>query len=227
MKITVIIQDASIEDRITLRKLGTHFVSKGELKVTKIDNLNQVWDFPLAGAHSLVLCLTEGKAIKEDIENFKDIKKEKIPEVAPTLVTESDEPTENIQQSRPLHWKTRKIRGAENQPDLFTPVKTTREDVEDFINHWHSKMWLPRIRCTPRQAKKVHEALRRPFFRDNYKECLIQYSKSTFLQGGDGKGFKFTLDWFLEQDNFDKIIEGKYDNRKPTQNEKRYDTESI
>lgn len=96
------------------------------------------------------------------------------------------------------------------QSNLFESPKTMREEVDEFIHFWKTQFWLPKLMGTDRQAKVIRKAMERPMFRDNYREALGEYAKSKFLRGVDTKNFKFTFDWFMEDDNFDKVLEGKY-----------------
>lgn len=47
----------------------------------------------------------------------------------------------------------------------------------------------------------------------NFERVFTRAQKSDFLTGRDGKGGGFGIDWVLEPNNRQKIIEGNYDNR--------------
>lgn len=83
-----------------------------------------------------------------------------------------------------------------------------REEIQQFIDHWNAKIWLPKIQTTPRQAKIIRLAFDRPFFRAHWKETFPLLARSVWLRTKMRPAF--TLDWYLESDNFDKILEGKY-----------------
>lgn len=97
---------------------------------------------------------------------------------------------------------------ADSGPDLFDSKPTYRDDVQDFIAEWNSKIWLPKIIVTDRQCKIIRNALRRPFFNTNWRESFKIMARCKWLVFQ--KRPKLCLDWYLEDDNFDKIIEGKY-----------------
>lgn len=92
--------------------------------------------------------------------------------------------------------------------DLFRMDTSMRDDVKSFIEKWNSYIWLPKIVGSDRQAKMIREAMRRPFFARNWMASFEIMARSRWLI------FKMRpplrLDWYLEQDNFDKIIEGAY-----------------
>lgn len=174
--------------------------------------------------------IVKGKDIRKTITSFVN-EDDPFPEVeASTETVEQDEKVTDLIPSRhsgsdsdPFPQGGEKLK----QSDLFgKPGKSMRVDVMTFIGYWHSKFWLPKMRCTDRQCSEIHKALQRPMFAENYKECLDEILKSKFLKGGAGRGFKFSLDWFLVPDNFDKMLEGKYRDKEKNQ-ATDYDRDTI
>lgn len=51
------------------------------------------------------------------------------------------------------------------------------------------------------------------FGKDAFAEMIRKASKSNFLKGDGKKGFVAKFDWMIRPTNFQKIIEGNYDNR--------------
>lgn len=96
----------------------------------------------------------------------------------------------------------------DQQTDLFAPFVSYREEVEEFINLWNTHIWLPKITGTDRQSAAIRGAMERPFFRKNWRQSFPYMAKSTFLFKKMRPAFR--IDWFLEPDNFDKILEGFY-----------------
>lgn len=84
-------------------------------------------------------------------------------------------------------------------------------EADEFIDYWNERIWLPKIRGTDRQKKLVTLALTRPFFRENWKEGILMVGKSKWLR--DKMRPAFSLEFFLDPDSFDKIVEGKYVDR--------------
>lgn len=101
--------------------------------------------------------------------------------------------------------------------DLFSELpKSLRADVQEFLEFWNSKLYIPKIRGTPRQVRLIGERCRSPYFLKNYQEAVELVGKSKFLRGS--KGFQISLDWFLIPDNFDKLLEGKYSDKQQKEN---------
>ena len=48
---------------------------------------------------------------------------------------------------------------------------------------------------------------------DTFKEVFTKAQNSRFLTGNNDRGFKADFDWLLNQSNFYKTLEGKYDNK--------------
>jgi len=50
-------------------------------------------------------------------------------------------------------------------------------------------------------------------------EAIENVRTSDFLQGKNNKGWRITFDWFVLPSNFPKVLEGNYNNKKPTCND--------
>jgi hypothetical protein len=88
------------------------------------------------------------------------------------------------------------------------PGKHLQLEVQEFIETWNNRIWLPKIRGTDRQYRLITQFMKRPFARDNWRESISIMAKSTWLR--EKMRPRLSIDWYLEPDNFDKIIEGKY-----------------
>ena len=51
------------------------------------------------------------------------------------------------------------------------------------------------------------------FGKDAFAEMIRKACKSDFLKGGGNKGFVANFDWMIRPSNFQKILEGNYDNK--------------
>jgi len=106
-------------------------------------------------------------------------------------------------------YKGKNKKTDEAQTDFFEQeVFGLREEIQQFIDSWNSKIWLPKIQGTPRQATLIRRAFDRPFFRARWKDTFPLMAKSIWLRTKMRP--RLSLDWYLESDNFDKIIEGFY-----------------
>lgn len=113
-----------------------------------------------------------------------------------------------------MEIKPNRYRKNSNQPDLFESqsLNTLRPDVEKFLEYWQSKKWLPKLYGTDRQASLIRDAMRRTFFRVHWQDALDILLQCSFLLFK--KKPPFSLDWFVQDDNFDKVMEGKFLNDK-------------
>jgi hypothetical protein len=89
--------------------------------------------------------------------------------------------------------------------DFFDNTHSYNGEVKEFIDTWNSHIWLPKVNGSDRQAKLVREALRRPFFKKNWRESFGILAKSPYLLRK-----RFRMESFLEPDFFDKIVDGLY-----------------
>ena len=95
-----------------------------------------------------------------------------------------------------------------NQQDLFDSTPSYSQDVKEFFETWNSYIWLPKLRCSDLQAHAIREAMMRPFFKNHWRESFSIMSKSSWIRTKMRP--KFSLGWFLVNDNFDKIVDGNY-----------------
>ena len=89
--------------------------------------------------------------------------------------------------------------------------------VSSFSNICGDKLKVPReVRPTHRTAirarKKDLEKIGM-----SWEQFFRKVRCSSFLTGGGDRGWTATFDWILKSENFEKIIEGQYDNRKRKQ----------
>jgi hypothetical protein len=99
-------------------------------------------------------------------------------------------------------------RNHSDQPDLFDSTPSYRCEVEEFIEKWNSHIWLPKMQATPAQAKIVRNAMSRPYFKANWRKSFSVLAKSSFVWGKMRP--RLNVGWYLEPENFDKLMEGKY-----------------
>lgn len=88
-----------------------------------------------------------------------------------------------------------------------------KEAVMELVDLWNSTT-LPK--CVDVNLKRVIAAktrLSEKFFGDNWKIAIEKLRVSRFCNGGNDRGWRADIDWFLKPDSISKIIEGKYDNK--------------
>ena len=77
--------------------------------------------------------------------------------------------------------------------------------------------------------KKMLSARIKQYGADEVIKAISNIRNSDFLQGGSRSGFVINFDWFLRPNNFPKVLEGNYDNKKSkvSVQPKKYDTENF
>src|SRR6516225_305601 len=91
---------------------------------------------------------------------------------------------------------------------MFDTTPSYNGELLDFTTKWNEHIWLPKIKGTDRQLKLIKAAMQRQYFKEHWRESFGIIAKSPFLLKYIGKWFN--LEWYLEPDNFDKILEEKY-----------------
>lgn len=83
----------------------------------------------------------------------------------------------------------------------------------DFFNEETQGVFGRVMYPISKQRKDCIRARINEFGKDAFVEMIRKASKSSFLKGDGNKGFVAKFDWMIRPTNFQKIIEGNYDNR--------------
>ncbi len=73
-----------------------------------------------------------------------------------------------------------------------------------------------RSQLTDKRRKAMQARWREPWWREHWRIALERAGPSSFLRGGNDRGWVIDLEFFLRPDTVAKILEGKYDNRQTT-----------
>lgn len=104
--------------------------------------------------------------------------------------------------------------------------------VAKFIEEWNSHMMLPKLKSMVGREKDLALAMKDAFFRLNWIEGIRTIAASRFCcgvgrAGGERKPWKANYDWFIKRGTLVKILEGKYDDPKKGEPEKKFDVDDF
>ena len=93
------------------------------------------------------------------------------------------------------------------------PVRTT--DVQRIIDAWNT-LGLNKVKAINPDTTRYSMLRKRlkDYGVDTIVEGVDKIRHSSFLQGHNNKGWQATFDWFIKPDNFQKVIDGNYDDKK-------------
>lgn len=109
-----------------------------------------------------------------------------------------------------------KDKNAKRTPeDFLGSAKTLKQEkdterINKFLDYYKS-LNLPSIKKVNDKRKKAILNILNGFDESEVKQVLDNFSNSDFLLGKK-TDFKANIDWILKEDNFIKILEGKYNN---------------
>lgn len=89
-----------------------------------------------------------------------------------------------------------------------------RKEILELWNDLASELSLDKIRSI---SPKRYTHLKNRLSEGDFKEILENIKNSTFLQGHNDRNWKVNFDWLLKPDNYLKILEGKYTDKKTKQ----------
>ena len=103
-------------------------------------------------------------------------------------------------------------------PKVVEEVEESKDNIkyQDILDLYHqictslSKVF----KLTDSRKKSINARLNeKDITIDTFKEVFTKAQNSRFLTGNNDRGFKADFDWLLNQSNFYKTLEGKYDNK--------------
>lgn len=92
-------------------------------------------------------------------------------------------------------------------------------DIEKYISAWNS-LGLNKLVSIKNKRYSSLKARISEYGEDKVLEAIEIINNSNFLKGNNEKNWKITFDWFLKPNNFIKVLEGNYDDKKSSNSEK-------
>ena len=91
--------------------------------------------------------------------------------------------------------------------------------LQPIIDKWNSLGLQKLISINPGTNRyKLLNARIKEYGEDKILEAIENIRSSTFLKGQNSKGWTITFDWLVKPNNFLKVIEGNYEDKKTTNN---------
>ena len=120
----------------------------------------------------------------------------------------------------------RDIRNKKEKDITAEPVKPA--DVQRIIDSWNS-LGLNKVKAINPDTSRYAMLRKRlkDYGVDTVVEGVDKIRNSSFLQGHNNKGWTVTFDWFIKPDNFQKVIDGNYDDRKAASQNTKAGTERM
>ena len=103
--------------------------------------------------------------------------------------------------------------------DADSPVSTGSPPIPPLVDLWNSTVpeVLPKVRLPIRSPSRLKKIAARWKTRppDEWKEIVGKIAESDFCRGKSSSAWIADFNWLLQLDVPDKILEGRYDNRRP------------
>lgn len=102
-------------------------------------------------------------------------------------------------------------------------------DIDKVVESWNelSAKGLNRVtKINPTTNRgKMLKARLKEYSLDDVLKAIDNVKQSDFLLGNNNRGWMITFDWFVKPNNFVKVLEGNYNNSKPTAEDKPVTTD--
>jgi hypothetical protein len=104
-------------------------------------------------------------------------------------------------------------------PDITERLTNAEDETETVIDYesiieTFNKTGFAKVQKLSDARKKHLKARIKEYSIDKVKEVFLIADKSDFLRGINKNSWTATFDWIINPNNFVKIIEGNYDNKK-------------
>jgi hypothetical protein len=125
----------------------------------------------------------------------------------------------NANKEKEIKEKKRKEKGiVDTNVSMSDAEHPTQERIDykaliNFFNDETQGVFGKVMYPISKQRKDSIRARINEFGKDEFAEMIRKASESNFLKGDGNKGFVAKFDWMIRPTNFQKIIEGNYDNR--------------
>lgn len=91
----------------------------------------------------------------------------------------------------------------------------TKASIQQVVDEWNNAGFkeVERISPSSRRGEMTRKRVQ-DYGADKVIEAIRRARASDFLHGKNNRGWAATYDWFIRPENFQKVLEGNYDNRK-------------
>lgn len=132
-------------------------------------------------------------------------------ETAAGRVEKSRQDQTRLNQSRP-----------ENEGEAANAAAPAADPVpySEIVDLYHTIcLSYPRLRNTSKKRKQAIAARWREYGQnlETFRELFERAEASAFLKGRNGRNWTADFNWLLNSENMAKVLEGKYDEQRPTQ----------
>ena len=86
---------------------------------------------------------------------------------------------------------------------------------------------LPKITSLSDKRKKAIKARLKTYTVDQIKEVFEKAEASSFLKGKNKRDWQANFDWLIKDANMAKVLDGNYDDRKPSGGENNFATYDL
>ena len=130
-------------------------------------------------------------------------------------------PINSVNQPINLQSKVNKSKVNKSKEDSITVSADTvcRADAQLVMDKWNElgQYGIKEVTKTDVNSKRYGNIVARIKANglDIVLNAIDNIKKSKFLQGDNDRGWIVTFDWFIKPSNFQKVLEGNYDDRKP------------
>ena len=112
----------------------------------------------------------------------------------------------------------------DNKTDINTDILSSKDDMcfAPIISAWNAlPVGISRVNKIVKDSNRDRMLTKRirDYSVDSVLAAIDNIKQSKFLQGENNRGWIITFDWFIKPQNFQKVLEGNYTDRKQIRND--------
>jgi len=126
-------------------------------------------------------------------------------------------------------YNIKELDKSNSMSDFSSPTSKKSNDFSKVADKWNELSDLglnkvTKINPTTNRGKMLKARLKE-YSLDDVLKAIDNVKQSDFLLGNNNRGWMITFDWFVKPNNFVKVLEGNYNNSKPTAEDKPVTTD--
>ena len=117
-------------------------------------------------------------------------------------------------------YNIKELDKSNSMSDFSSPTSKKSNDFSKVADKWNELSDLglnkvTKINPTTNRGKMLKARLKE-YSLDDVLKAIDNVKQSDFLLGNNNRGWMITFDWFVKPNNFVKVLEGNYNNTKPS-----------
>lgn len=139
-------------------------------------------------------------------------------DICPDICPESSDKCTPEYRDKSIEIRDKSLENRDKNNSTVSNDTVSRTDVQRVVTAWN-QLGLSQVQSCTADSKRgqMLNARIRKHGIEKVLEAVNEISMSSFLQGQNQRGWTISFEWFVKPNNFVKVMEGQYRDKKPGQ----------